>query len=53
VEEISVMFPDDYRKATLIMPEGTGQTLEIFRSTDGSGVTIEKVSVCATIKVEQ
>jgi hypothetical protein len=47
------MFQDDYRKATLITPEGTGQTLDISRSTDGSGATIEKVSVCVTIKVEQ
>ena len=53
VKEVSVMFPEDYRKATLITPDGAGQTLEISRSTVGTGVTIEEVSVCATIKVEQ
>jgi len=53
VEVISVIFPDDYRKATLITPEGAAQTLEISRSSNGLGVIIEKMSVCATIEVEQ
>jgi len=53
VEEISVMFPADYRAATLITPEGAAQTLDISRSAGGSGVTIGKMSVCATIKLEQ
>ncbi len=53
VENVSVVFPDEYRKATLLTPEGAGRALEISRSEEGQGVTIEKMSVCATIKIEQ
>ena len=53
VEEISVMFPADYTKATFLMPERASQALEIFRNAEGSGVTIPKMSVCATIKLDQ
>ena len=53
VENLTLMFPSDYKKATLIAPEGTGQIHDIFQTADGSGVGVEKVSVCAVIKLEQ
>jgi hypothetical protein len=53
VEDISVMFPDEYKKATLITPEGAAKTLEVSRGMEGLGVTIDKMSVCATIEIEQ
>ena len=53
VENLTLMFPNDYKKATLIAPEGTGQIHDIFQTPDGSRVGVEKVSVCAVIKLEQ
>jgi hypothetical protein len=53
VENISVMFPDDYKKATLTTPERAAQNLEISQSNEGSGVTVETVSVCAEVKLER
>ncbi len=53
VENISVMFPDDYKKATLITPEQAGQSLEISQSNEGSGVTVGTISVCAAVKLER
>jgi hypothetical protein len=53
VENLTLMFPSDYKKATLIAPEGTGQLQDIFQTPDGSGVGVEKVSVCAAVKLEQ
>ena len=53
VEDVSAVIPDDYKKATLITPDGADKTLEIAPSIDGPGVTIAKMSVCATIKIEQ
>jgi hypothetical protein len=53
VEDVSAVIPDDYKKATLITPDGADKILEIAPSIDGPGVTIAKMFVCATIKIEQ
>ena len=51
--EIAMHFLGDYKSATLLNPEGTEKKLEIYQAEDGAGVDIDKVSVCATIKLEQ
>ncbi|SPF52988.1 conserved hypothetical protein [Candidatus Sulfopaludibacter sp. SbA4] len=53
VEGIAMHFLGDYKHATLIAPEGTEKKLEIYQAEDGAGVDIDKVSVCATIRLEQ
>jgi hypothetical protein len=37
----------------LITPEGIEKPLEIYRTEEGSGVDIDNVNVCATIRLEQ
>jgi hypothetical protein len=53
VENVTLMFPSDYKKVTFIAPEGSGRIQDMFQTPDGSGVGVEKVSVCAVIKLEQ
>ena len=53
VEQVSIMFPEGYRKATLITPDGPARTLEISRNSEGSGVIVPTVPVCATVEVER
>lgn len=53
VENVTLMFPSDHKKVTFIAPEGSGRIQDVFQTPDGSGVGVEKVSVCAVIKVEQ
>jgi hypothetical protein len=53
VENVTIMFPSDHKKVTFIAPEGSGRIQDVFQTPDGSGVGVEKVSVCAVIKVEQ
>jgi hypothetical protein len=52
VENVAVHFLGDYRRATLLTPEGAEKPLVIYRVDEGAGVDIEKVAVCATIKLE-
>lgn len=51
VEAISVMFPDNYGKATLFAPGEAARALEISRSGGGAVVTLDRVSVCATLEL--
>ncbi|MGA2268970.1 MAG: hypothetical protein ABSH44_10925 [Bryobacteraceae bacterium] len=53
VENVAVHFPAEYQRATLSTPEGVVKSLEIYPTEEGWGVDIDKVSVCATIKLEQ
>ena len=53
VEAIAVHFPAEYKRATLTTPEGVEKSLEVFPTEEGGGVGIDKVLVCATIKLEQ
>jgi hypothetical protein len=52
VENVAVHFLGDYKRATLTTPEGIDKALEIYQTDEGGGVDIEKVSVCATVKLE-
>jgi len=52
VENVAVHFLGNYKKATLLTPEGVSKTLEIYQTEDGGGVDIAKVDVCATVNLE-
>jgi hypothetical protein len=53
VENVTVQFLGDYRRATLLSPDGAAKPLEIYQTDEAKGVDLDKVSVCATIKLEQ
>lgn len=53
VENVTVHFLGGFSRATLLAPDGTAKPLEIYREEDTRGVDLDKVSVCATIKLEQ
>ena len=52
VENVTVHFLGNYKSATLLTPEGAEKKLEIYSAEEGSGVDIDKVGVCATIRLE-
>jgi hypothetical protein len=53
VENVTVHFLGGFTRATLLTPDGAAKPLEIYREEDTRGVDVDKVSVCATIKLEQ
>jgi hypothetical protein len=62
VENITAHIMADYTRATLLTPDGVVRPLEAYKTEDPSwtgepqpalGVDIEKVAVCATIKLER
>jgi len=52
VENVTVQFLGAYRHATLLTPDGVEKTLQIYAADEGSGVDIDKVGVCATLRLE-
>jgi len=52
VEDVAVHYLGQYRHATLITPEGVEKKLEVYETDEGLGVDIDKVSVCATVRLE-
>ncbi len=53
VENVTVHFLGDYKRATLTTPEGVEKKLDIYQAEEGWGVDLDKVAVCATIRLEQ
>ena len=53
VENVSVHFLGDYKRATLLTPEGVEKPLELYKTDDGWGADLDRVSVCATVRLEQ
>jgi hypothetical protein len=53
VENVTMHYPGNYKHATLITPQSAEKTLEVYESDGGWGVDLEKVSVCATVRLEQ
>jgi hypothetical protein len=51
VENVAVHFIGDYKHAALTSPQGAEKPLEVYSTEDGGGVDIDKVSVCATIRL--
>jgi hypothetical protein len=52
VENVTVHFVGGYKHATLLTPEGAERALEVYAVEEGSGVDIDKVAVCATLRLE-
>jgi hypothetical protein len=52
VENVTLHYLGDYKHATLLTPDGIEKRLEVFQAEDGWGVDIDKVQVCATIRLE-
>jgi hypothetical protein len=53
VENVTVQFVGNFRRATLLTPEGAEKPLEVYTSEETRGVDLDKVAVCATIRLEQ
>ncbi len=53
VENVTVHFLGDYKRATFITPEGVEKKLDIYQAEEGWGVDLDKVATCASIKLEQ
>ncbi len=53
VENVTVHFMGKFNRATLLTPGGSEKKLEIYPTEDGGGVDIDKVGVCATVRLEQ
>jgi hypothetical protein len=53
VENVTAHFLGNYTRATLLTPDGAEKKLDIYAADDARGVDIDKVGVCATIKLER
>jgi hypothetical protein len=53
VENVAVHYLGNYQHATLMTPEGADMKLEVFETGEGWGVSLDKVLVCATVRLEQ
>ncbi len=53
VENVAMQFLGDYQHATLITPGGEDRKLEVYKTEEGWGVDVDRVGVCATVKLEQ
>ena len=53
VENVSIHYLGNYQRATLITLEGAQERLEVYQTGEGWGVSLDKVSVCATVRLEQ
>src|SRR5262249_16298778 len=53
VENVTAHFLGRWKHATLLAPDREETPVEVYASEEGSGVDLAKVSVCATIKLEQ
>jgi hypothetical protein len=52
VENVTVQFSGEFHHATLLTPDGGPKPLEIYPAEDSHGVDIDKIGICATIKLE-
>ena len=53
VENVAMHFLGDYKRATLITPGASDRELEVYKTEEGRGVDVDRVGVCATVKLEQ
>jgi hypothetical protein len=52
VESIAVHLLGEFRHATLYTPEGGERALEVYKAEEGSGVDIDKISICAALRLD-
>jgi hypothetical protein len=52
VDDVTLHYLADFPRATLITPEGAEKKLEVYKTEDGYGVDLARVSTCAAIRLE-
>ena len=52
VDAVTVHLLGDFNHATLYTPDGKSRPLEVYKNEEGSGVDIDTVSVCATLRLD-
>ena len=52
VENVSAHFLGEFKRARLLTPGGKERDLEVYKHEEGSGVDIDMVSVCASLRLE-
>ena len=52
MESIAVHVLGNFTHARLYSPEDGERTLEVYKNDEGTGVDIDKVSVCATLRLD-
>jgi hypothetical protein len=52
VENVAVHYLGEFQRATLITPGNADKALEVYKTEEGWGVDVERVGVCATIRLE-
>lgn len=52
LENITAHFPREYRRARLFTPEDGEREVSVYKTDDGTGVDIDKVSVCAALRLD-
>jgi len=52
VESVTVHVLGNFARARLYTPEDGEHTLEVYKNEEGTGVDIDKVSVCATLRLD-
>ena len=53
VENVAVHFLGKFSRAVMMAPDGTEKRLEIYDIEEGGGVDLEKVAVCASVRLEK
>jgi hypothetical protein len=53
VENVAMHFLGEFKLATLLGPDQAPKPLEVYKTEEGWGVDIDRVGVCATVKLEQ
>jgi hypothetical protein len=52
VENVAMHYLGEFKHATLITPGGADKALEVYKTEEGWGVDVDRVGVCATVKLE-
>jgi hypothetical protein len=52
VENVTVHLLGNFERARLITPEGGERSLELYKTEDGTGIDIDRVSVSAAIRID-
>jgi len=53
VENVAMHYLEGFKRATLISPGSKDKQLEVYKTDEGWGVDVDRVGVCATIRLEQ
>jgi len=53
VENVAMHYLGEFKHATLITPGAADKSLEVYKTEEGWGVDVDRVGVCATVRLEQ